>query len=89
MHTISAYKPVDRIQDGEKVGALDENFYYELVKIAGNLEMLKMHQEISERIRIVRRLDFTQQNRTHERMRSTQKSSKQFWIDVALRPNDY
>jgi DNA-binding GntR family transcriptional regulator len=66
MHTISACKPVDRIQDGEKVGALDENFRYELVKIAGNLEMLKMHQEISERIRIVRRLDFTKQNRIHE-----------------------
>jgi DNA-binding GntR family transcriptional regulator len=59
-------KPADRIQDGEKVGALDENFHYELVKIAGNLEMLKMHQEISERIRIVRRLDFTKQNRIHE-----------------------
>ncbi len=58
-------KPADRIQDGEKVGALDENFHHELVKIAGNLEMLKMHQEISERIRIVRRLDFTKQNRLH------------------------
>jgi DNA-binding GntR family transcriptional regulator len=58
--------PADRIQDGEKVGALDENFHHELVKIAGNLEMLKMHQEISERIRIVRRLDFTKQNRIHE-----------------------
>lgn len=59
-------KPADRIQDGEKVGVLDENFHHELVKIAGNLEMLKMHQEISERIRIVRRLDFTKQNRIHE-----------------------
>ena len=28
--------------------------------------MLKMHQEISERIRIVRRLDFTKENRIHE-----------------------
>ena len=56
----------ERIQDGEKVGMLDENFHHQLVKIAGNVEMLKMHQEISERIRIVRRLDFTKENRIHE-----------------------
>ena len=56
----------DRIQDSEKVGMLDENFHHQLVKIAGNVEMLKMHQEISERIRIVRRLDFTKENRIHE-----------------------
>ena len=59
-------EPSKRIQDGEKVGILDENFHHQLVKIAGNQEMLRMHQEISERIRIVRRLDFTKENRIQE-----------------------
>jgi DNA-binding GntR family transcriptional regulator len=59
-------EPSHRIQDGEKVGILDENFHHQLVKIAGNQEMLRMHQEISERIRIVRRLDFTKENRIQE-----------------------
>jgi DNA-binding GntR family transcriptional regulator len=59
-------KASDRIQDGEQVGLLDENFHHQLVKIAGNQEMLRMHQEISERIRIVRRLDFTKGNRIQE-----------------------
>ena len=45
-------KASDRIQDGEQVGLLDENFHHQLVRIAGNHEMLRMHQEISERIRI-------------------------------------
>jgi len=59
-------KASDRIQDGEQVGLLDENFHHQLVRIAGNHEMLRMHQEISERIRIVRRLDFTKSNRIQE-----------------------
>ena len=59
-------KESDRIQDGEQVGLLDENFHHQLVRIAGNHEMLRMHQEISERIRIVRRLDFTKSNRIQE-----------------------
>jgi DNA-binding GntR family transcriptional regulator len=59
-------KASDRIQDGEQVGLLDENFHHQLVRIAGNHEMLRMHQEISERIRIVRRLDFTKENRIQE-----------------------
>ena len=59
-------KASDRIQDGEQVGLLDENFHHQLVRIAGDHEMLRMHQEISERIRIVRRLDFTKSNRIQE-----------------------
>lgn len=64
--TIWLCKPDKRIKDGEKVGFLDEDFHCQLVKIAGNQEMLKIHQEISERIRIVRRLDFTKANRINE-----------------------
>ncbi len=45
------------------VGMLDEQFHASLVKASGNEEMLKTHSEISERIKIVRRLDFTKNNR--------------------------
>ena len=41
------------------IGVLDEQFHTSLVKASGNEEMLKTHSEITERIRIVRRLDFT------------------------------
>lgn len=42
-----------------EVGILDEQFHASLVKASGNEEMLKTHSEITERIKIVRRLDFT------------------------------
>jgi len=42
-----------------EVGILDEQFHTSLVKASGNEEMLKTHSEITERIKIVRRLDFT------------------------------
>ncbi|MBE7942646.1 MULTISPECIES: GntR family transcriptional regulator [Ramlibacter] len=46
--------------DGPQVAAWDEDFHGALVAAAGNAEMARMHGEIMERIRIVRRLDFTQ-----------------------------
>lgn len=54
-----------RILNTLKVGILDEQFHTCLVKASGNEEMLKTHSEITERIKIVRRLDFTMQNRIH------------------------
>ncbi|MFN7725653.1 MAG: GntR family transcriptional regulator [Rubrivivax sp.] len=48
-----------RLADGATVGQLDENFHSELVQASGNREMARVHREITERIRIVRRLDFT------------------------------
>ena len=45
---------------------LDEQFHTSLVKASGNEEMLKTHSEITERIKIVRRLDFTKNNRIHD-----------------------
>ncbi|MEH6492373.1 GntR family transcriptional regulator [Halopseudomonas sp.] len=42
---------------------LDEAFHCELVRLAGNGEMTRMHQEVCERIRIVRRLDFYKSHR--------------------------
>jgi DNA-binding GntR family transcriptional regulator len=46
-----------------RVGELDESFHCSLVQSAGNTEMTRVHQDITERIRIVRRLDFTKRVR--------------------------
>lgn len=48
---------------GSTVRALDENFHCDLVAAAGNREMTRIHQEITERLRIIRRLDFTREDR--------------------------
>lgn len=49
----------EREADAERVGELDEQFHALLVAAAGNREMSRVHREITERIRIIRRLDFT------------------------------
>ncbi|MDE2371837.1 MAG: GntR family transcriptional regulator [Burkholderiales bacterium] len=48
-----------RLADGAEVGRLDEQFHATLVRSSGNREMARVHGEITERIRIIRRLDFT------------------------------
>lgn len=53
----------ERVADGEAVGALDEQFHAALVRGSGNREMARVHQEVTERIRIIRRLDFTNRSR--------------------------
>lgn len=53
----------ERITDGREVGALDEAFHASLVRAAGNEEIARVHQEVTERIRLVRRLDFTRADR--------------------------
>jgi DNA-binding GntR family transcriptional regulator len=53
----------ERLSDGRQVGALDERFHAQLVAAAGNGEIVRVHQEVTERIRIVRRLDFTRGDR--------------------------
>jgi DNA-binding GntR family transcriptional regulator len=50
----------ERLQDPQAVSALDERFHCALVEAAGNREMARMHFDITEKIRIIRRLDFTQ-----------------------------
>ncbi|WP_110948424.1 GntR family transcriptional regulator [Pseudomonas bohemica] len=50
----------ERLQDAAQVSALDERFHCALVEAAGNGEMARMHLGITEKIRIIRRLDFTQ-----------------------------
>ncbi|WP_440093135.1 GntR family transcriptional regulator [Pseudomonas syringae] len=50
--------PDRRQTDMQVVADLDEQFHTQLVAASGNLEMARVHQEVTERIRIVRRLDF-------------------------------
>ncbi|MNK10561.1 putative HTH-type transcriptional regulator YdfH [compost metagenome] len=49
--------------DCEWLADLDERFHIELVASAGNPEIARVHRAATERIRIVRRLDFTQPER--------------------------
>src|SRR5262245_4921062 len=55
--------PRSRLTDGARVARLDEEFHSTLVEAAGNPELARVHQSITERIRIVRRLDFTHPER--------------------------
>lgn len=55
--------PRQRLADGARVARLDEEFHRALVAAAGNPELSRIHQTITERIRIVRRLDFTHPER--------------------------
>jgi len=53
----------ERLSDGEQVSKLDELFHHSLVQAGGNREMVKIHEGITEHIRIIRRLDFFQEAR--------------------------
>jgi DNA-binding GntR family transcriptional regulator len=52
-----------RCADGVQVAQWDEAFHCALVAAAGNAEMARVHRDVTERIRIIRRLDFTKQPR--------------------------
>ncbi len=47
-----------RLLDGKEVARQDEHFHRTLVQLAGNREMLRTFDNLTERIRIIRRLDF-------------------------------
>jgi DNA-binding GntR family transcriptional regulator len=47
-----------RTADGQRVAQEDETFHRTLVELAGNREMLRTFVQLTERIRIIRRLDF-------------------------------
>jgi DNA-binding GntR family transcriptional regulator len=53
----------ERNNDPVAVAAWDESFHETLVKAAGNAEMARVHHDVTERIRIIRRLDFLKQIR--------------------------
>jgi DNA-binding GntR family transcriptional regulator len=47
-----------RVLEGKRVAREDERFHRTLVQLAGNREMLRTFDNLTERIRIIRRLDF-------------------------------
>ena len=53
----------ERLVDAAEVGRLDEAFHATLVRAAGNEEITRVHGDVTERIRFVRRLDFTRADR--------------------------
>jgi len=53
-----------RESDPAVMFVMDENFHRGLVRATGNAEMLRVHNDVTERIRIVRRLDFLKPHRT-------------------------
>ncbi len=53
----------ERSSDMLQVSKWDEEFHCKLVAAAGNAEMAKVHRDVTDRIRIIRRLDFTKQAR--------------------------
>lgn len=78
----------EREPDGLRVGQLDEAFHSELVAATGNREMHKAHRDLTERIRIIRRLDFTQARRvdlTYQEHAKILRAITQRRTDEALR----
>jgi len=55
--------PAERLNDGQRVAAMDEDFHMALLAAAGNPEMARVHRDLTERIRILRRLDFSSAER--------------------------
>jgi DNA-binding GntR family transcriptional regulator len=53
----------DRIGDGRVVAQLDEAFHQGLMAASGNSQIVRVHRDVTERIRIIRRLDFTKSER--------------------------
>jgi DNA-binding GntR family transcriptional regulator len=53
----------ERSSDTVQVAQWDEEFHCALVAAAGNSEMARVHRDVTDRIRIIRRLDFTKQAR--------------------------
>ena len=56
-------KPALRSQDAVQVAQWDEAFHCALVAAAGSAEMARVHRDVTDRIRTIRRLDFTKQPR--------------------------
>ncbi len=51
--------PEERSRNAVDVAAWDEAFHCDIVAAAGNDEIARVHREVTGRIRIIRRLDFT------------------------------
>lgn len=56
-------EPTQFLTDLKSLSQQDEDFHCALVRATGNAEMARIHREVSEKIRIIRRLDFSKQYR--------------------------
>ena len=56
-------KPAQRQREAKVLERMDEAFHGELVAAAANHEMKKVHEEVTDRIRLIRHLDFTKPER--------------------------
>ena len=66
LHALSALwciPAAQRLTEMLEVSRLDERFHMDLIAASGNLEMARIHCDITDRIRIVRRLEFTRNYR--------------------------
>lgn len=52
-----------RERDARLVAALDETFHCRLLEAAGNSEISRVHSDVTEKIRVIRRLGFLKQKR--------------------------
>jgi DNA-binding GntR family transcriptional regulator len=64
LKAIWCVEPELRESDPVTMFGMDETFHRQLLAATGNGEMLRVHNEVTERIRIVRRLDFLKPHRT-------------------------
>jgi DNA-binding GntR family transcriptional regulator len=77
--------PADaRLTDAREVGLLDERFHQVMMIAAGNAELERVHREVAERIRVVRRLEFAMQ----ERIRHTYAEHAQILRALLRRKSD-
>lgn len=51
--------PEARVHESARIAKMDENFHAALIESTGNPEIIRVHREITERVRIIRRLGFS------------------------------
>jgi DNA-binding GntR family transcriptional regulator len=81
-------QPEQYLHDLKTVSMQDEAFHCQLVEAIGNHEMAKVHRDVSEKIRIIRRLDFSKDYRIDATYAEHQKILEQILskkTDLALK----
>ena len=81
-------QPDQYLHDLKTVSMQDEAFHCQLVEAIGNHEMAKVHRDVSEKIRIIRRLDFSKDYRIDATYAEHQKILEQILskkTDLALK----
>lgn len=91
LRAIWCVSPNERLTEGSVVHELDEGFHQGLLLATGNMEMARVHREVTEKIRVIRRLDFTAPKRVeatyeeHEHILDLLQRRKVTEASIALR----